>query len=46
MGDRVNNMGKMMSNPKQRNMYLLGAGAVVITLGLGFLLQVKTNLKK
>lgn len=43
MGDRINNMGKMMSNPKQRNMYLLGAGAVVITLGLGFFIANKNK---
>lgn len=43
MGDRINNMGKMMSNPKQRNMYLLGAGAVVITLGLGFYIASKNK---
>lgn len=43
MGDRINNMGKMMSNPKQRNMYLLGAGAVVITLGLGFFIASKNQ---
>lgn len=43
MGDRINNMGKMMSNPKQRNMYLLGAGAVVVTLGLGFFIASKNN---
>lgn len=46
MGDRVNNMGKMMSNPKQRNMYLLGAGAVVITLGLGFFIASKNQSQK
>lgn len=46
MGDRVNNMGKMMSNPKQRNMYLLGAGAVVITLGLGFFIANKNQSQK
>lgn len=43
MGDRINNMGKMMSNPKQRNMYLLGAGAVIITLGLGFFIANKNK---
>lgn len=43
MGDRINNMGKMMSNPKQRNMYLLGAGAVILTLGLGFFIANKNN---
>lgn len=43
MGDRINNMGKMMSNPKQRNMYLLGAGAVVVTLGLGFVIASKNS---
>lgn len=43
MGDRINNMGKMMNNPKQRNMYLLGAGAVVVTLGLGFFIASKNN---
>lgn len=43
MGDRINNMGKMMSNPKQRNMYLLGAGAIVITLGLGFFIANKNK---
>lgn len=43
MGDRVNNIGKMMSNPKQRNMYLLGAGAVLVTLGAGFFIANKNK---
>lgn len=43
MGDRINNMGKMMSNPQQRNIYLLGAGAVIITLGIGFFIASKNK---
>lgn len=36
MGDRINNMGKMMNNPKQRNMYFMIAGVVVVTVIAGF----------
>lgn len=36
MGDRMNNMNKMMQNPQQRNTYLVGAAIVVLTLGAGF----------
>lgn len=36
MGDRVNNMNKMMQDPKQRNMYLSVIALVVVTLGAGF----------
>lgn len=43
MGDRINNMGKMMSNPQQRNIYLLGAGAVILTLGVGFFIASKNK---
>jgi len=43
MGDRTNNMGKMMSNPQQRNIYLLGAGAVILTLGVGFFIASKNK---
>jgi hypothetical protein len=35
MGDRVNNMGKMMNNPKQRNMYIIIVSAAVLTIGAG-----------
>ena len=43
MGDRINNMGKMMSNPQQRNIYLLGAGVVILTLGIGFFIASKNK---
>lgn len=43
MGDRINNMGKMMSNPQQRNIYLLGAGVVILTLGVGFFIASKNK---
>ena len=43
MGDRINNMGKMMNNPQQRNMYLFAAAAVVITLGVGFFVATKNK---
>lgn len=36
MGERANNMGKMLNNPKQRNMYFLIIGAAALTLGAGF----------
>lgn len=36
MGDRMNNMNKMMQDPKSRNMYLTIIAIVVITLGTGF----------
>lgn len=36
MGERVNNMGKMMNNPKQRNLYLSLVGLAVLTLVGGF----------
>jgi type IV secretory pathway VirB10-like protein len=35
MGERVDNMGKMLSNPKQRNMYFMIIGAAVFTLTVG-----------
>jgi intracellular multiplication protein IcmE len=43
MGDRINNIGKMMNNPKQRNIYLLGVGVIVITLGVGFFVAYKNK---
>jgi intracellular multiplication protein IcmE len=43
MGDRANNIGKMMNDPKQRNMYLMGAGVVILTLGVGFFISTRNN---
>lgn len=43
MGDRINNMGKMMKNPKQRNMYMMVVGAAVITLVAGFYISTKSS---
>ena len=43
MGDRINNMGKMMNNPQQRNMYLFAVVAVVLTLGVGFFVATKNK---
>lgn len=36
MGERINNVNKMMQNPKQRNMYLIVIVLVFVTLGSGF----------
>lgn len=36
MGDRINNMEKMMSNPQKRNMYFMVIGLAVLTLGAGY----------
>lgn len=35
MGDRINNVNKMMQNPQQRNMYLAVVGLAVVTLIAG-----------
>jgi len=35
MGERANNMGKMLNNPKQRNIYFLIIGVVAVSLGAG-----------
>jgi intracellular multiplication protein IcmE len=37
MGDKVNNVQAMMNNPKQRNIYLMGVGAAIVTLVAGFM---------
>lgn len=36
MGDKVNNVQALMNNPKQRNIYLMGVGAALVTLIAGF----------
>lgn len=43
MGDRVNNMGKMMNNPKQRNIVGITIGAAVILIGGGIWVASKNN---
>lgn len=43
MGERVNNMGKLMNNPKQRNIYFLSIGAVVVLIGAGLFFASKNN---
>lgn len=43
MGERVNNMGKLMNNPKQRNIYFLSIGAVVVLVGAGLYFASKNN---
>ena len=42
MGDRINNMNKMMQNPKSRNMYLTVIALAVVTLGAGFWFATRT----
>ena len=42
MGDRMNNMNKMMQNPKSRNMYLTVIALAVVTLGAGFWFATRT----
>lgn len=35
MGQKVNNVGAMLNNPKQRNIYLAGAGLAILTIIVG-----------
>lgn len=43
MGERSKNMGKMLNNPKQRNIYVFGVVVVVITLVAGVYYATHTN---
>jgi type IV secretory pathway VirB10-like protein len=35
MGDKINNVGAMLNNPKQRNIYLMGAGLAILAIIAG-----------
>jgi type IV secretory pathway VirB10-like protein len=35
MGQKINNVGVMLNNPKQRNIYLAGAGLAILTIIVG-----------
>lgn len=43
MGDRINNMEKMMNNPQKRNLYFMLIGLAVFTLGAGYYFSTKNN---
>lgn len=43
MGDKINNVQSMMSNPKQRNVYLMGVGIAFVTLVAGFFYATSGN---